>query len=84
MKTTRKLIALLMALITVVALFALPVSAASADAEDLMRYPVIMCECGGAMRMVYHHDATDDDQVTYDLYECEICHATRKNIISYG
>lgn len=84
MKTTRKLIALSMALITVVALFALPVSAASADTEDLMRYPVLRCECGGAMRVIYHHEATNDDLVTYDIYECDTCHATMKHIISYG
>lgn len=84
MKTMKKLIALLMTLVTVVALFALPVSAASVDAEDLMRYPVLRCECGGAMRVVYHHDATNDDLVTYDIYECDTCHRTETHIISYG
>lgn len=86
MKTMKKVIALVLSLVAVTMLLALPASAATAAPEDVLRYPVFPCiECGvGAMRFVSHHDATDDDLETYDLYMCDTCHATMKHVTSVG
>lgn len=86
MKTMKKVIALVLSIVAVTMLLALPVSAATAETEDVLRYPILLCvECGvGTMRIVYHHDATDDDLETYDLYQCDTCHATMKHVTSVG
>lgn len=86
MKTMKKVIALVLSLVAVTMLLALPASAATAEPEDVLRYPVLPCvECGvGTMRIVYHHAPTDEDMETYDLYECDTCHATMKYVTSVG
>ncbi len=86
MKTMKKVIALILSLVTVTMLLALPVSAAAVKPEDVLRYPVLPCVmcADGVMHIIYHHDATDDDMETYDIYRCDTCYATVKRITSVG
>ncbi|HIS59190.1 MAG TPA: hypothetical protein IAC17_01980 [Candidatus Faecousia faecipullorum] len=84
MKTMKRLIALLMVVMTMTALLALPASAAESDNEVALRYPVLRCDCGGTMRVIYHHNATYEDMREYDLYECDTCHATLIHVTGVG
>lgn len=86
MKSFKKMIVFMLVLASITAMLAVPASAAALETEDIARVPVFRCtNCGiGAMRHIYHHDATDDDLETYDLYQCDNCGATLKNVTSYG
>lgn len=82
----KKMIALVLVLASITAMLAIPASAAALGEEDIARVPVFRCtNCGiGAMRLIYHHEATDDDLETYDLYQCDYCGTTLKNVTSCG
>lgn len=86
MKTFKKIIALVLVLVSMTAVLAIPAFAVEPEAEDIARVPVFHCtSCGvGAMRLIYHHEASADDLETYDIYQCDHCGATLKNVTSYG